>query len=305
MAPSTARMRRSGTTGGNCWQIASARALGGGTTIDVLARPRAVINGKPSDSNTAPADDVLNDSLEAICDNNRYNGIRFTFFLLLTQATDVVDSTTWEETTVDTVAPPAPSNIEVTPGDELLFISWDIDSEAEDTDTQGYSFFCDTGTVVENAGGAGGMGGSSSSCETDGLELGERYEVTSPFFCGASTNRSARNGQTDPEQYFTQNGTTYAVGVSATDQVFNQSRVESVSCGTPEPVITFFESYRDAGGRGGGGCAVSPLNPVSLVTAGLWGMGGFLMLGRRRRLWAKSLKRVLGRLVGAVGKGEQ
>ena len=46
-------------------------------------------------------------------------------------------------------APPPPSGLEAVGGDGRIFLEWDIPTESEDVDTQGFTFFCEPiGTVI-------------------------------------------------------------------------------------------------------------------------------------------------------------
>jgi hypothetical protein len=77
------------------------------------------------------------------------------------------------------------------------------------------------------------------------------------------------------------NGTTYAVAVAAVDTAGNSGPLSAVACGTPQEVDDFFELYRRAGGKGGGGfCSISRVHDFSLL--GLLALAG-LLLGARRR----------------------
>jgi hypothetical protein len=50
---------------------------------------------------------------------------------------------------------------------------------------------------------------------------------------------------------------TYGVSVAGFDTFRNYGELSERVCGTPEPVTGFFEAYRDAGGKGGGGfCSI-------------------------------------------------
>ncbi|HOU92610.1 MAG TPA: hypothetical protein PLU22_16265 [Polyangiaceae bacterium] len=78
-------------------------------------------------------------------------------------------------------------------------------------------------------------------------------------------------------------GTTFAVGVSGVDLLGNPGPLSNVVCGTPQPVTTFFEAYREAGGTAGGGfCAFSRARtPASL--GALFAAASLLGARRRRR----------------------
>jgi MYXO-CTERM domain-containing protein len=75
------------------------------------------------------------------------------------------------------------------------------------------------------------------------------------LFCGGrqgATARSVRIGSLS-------NSVEYQVAVIAYDDFDNPSVLSNVDCETPQPVVDFYEAYRRAGGRAGGGlCAVAP-----------------------------------------------
>ncbi len=78
-------------------------------------------------------------------------------------------------------------------------------------------------------------------------------------------------------------GTTFAVGVSGVDLLGNPGPLSDVVCGTPQPVTTFFEAYREAGGTAGGGfCAFSRATAPASFGA-LFAAAALLGARRRRR----------------------
>ncbi len=78
-------------------------------------------------------------------------------------------------------------------------------------------------------------------------------------------------------------GTTFAVGVSGVDLLGNPGPLSNVVCGTPQPVTTFFEAYREAGGTAGGGfCAFSRARAPASFGA-LFAAAALLGARRRRR----------------------
>ena len=107
--------------------------------------------------------------------------------------------------------------------------------------------------------------------------------------------RSARNGQAafflDEDGNPTtplQNGTTYAIGVTTSDLVFNESKLSGLRCGTPREVTTFFEGYKDAGGVGGGGfCSYAPSRSQAGWVVAL-GLGAAWFARRSARAWGRS-----------------
>lgn len=72
----------------------------------------------------------------------------------------------------------------------------------------------------------------------------------------------------------------YAVAVAGVDRVGNSGPLSSVACGSPQPVDDFFELYRRAGGKGGGGFCAIGADPSR---AGLAALGVALLAFALRR----------------------
>jgi hypothetical protein len=80
----------------------------------------------------------------------------------------------------------------------------------------------------------------------------------------------------------------YAVAIASTDAVGNVGPLSTVVCGTPQPVVGFFEAYRAAGGTAGGdSCAMGrgwqTGGPSSRWLALLAGAGLAALILRSRR----------------------
>ncbi len=213
-----------------------------------------------------------------------------TLFVMLFDGDSLLGSTKWEQTQVDTRAPAPPTNVSAEAGDDAIYLSYDVQLENEDVDSAGFQFYCTPGMVVEGAAaGLGGAGGESGgpACVGDGLTPGAL--PSEEFLCSWIAGPAVRNAPTglgDDLAVSVTNGTSYAVGVAATDYLGNVGRLSALSCATPEPVITFFEHYRGSGGRGGGGyCSMSlgPLPAGAAIAALLSGLVPALAFVRRRR----------------------
>jgi MYXO-CTERM domain-containing protein len=84
------------------------------------------------------------------------------------------------------------------------------------------------------------------------------------------------------------NGTLYAVAVANTDKFGNVGELSSPICMTPEITTDFWDDYRKAGGRAGGGCATSE-SPASSIAVGALGAGALaLTFARRKRRRART-----------------
>lgn len=130
------------------------------------------------------------------------------------------------------------------------------------------------------AAGTGGTGGSdggsagNASCPSAALTPGLRPD--SAYQCGSVTGKletSANAGDLT-------NGVNYAVAVAGVDRVGNSGPLSSVACGSPQPVDDFFELYRRAGGKGGGGFCAIGADPSR---AGLAALGVALLAFALRR----------------------
>ncbi len=124
---------------------------------------------------------------------------------------------------------------------------------------------------------AGTSGGGNANCPSTALVAGAIPDET--YRCGATTGKFATQVQADDLTNFQ----TYALAVSAVDTVGNSGVLSTVVCGSPQPVDDFFELYRRAGGKGGGGFCAIGANPAPGVLALLAGALGALMVRRRRR----------------------
>jgi hypothetical protein len=80
-----------------------------------------------------------------------------------------------------------------------------------------------------------------------------------------------------------QNGVSYAVAVATVDKLENHGKLSNVVCKVPVVVEDFFEIYRAAGGKGGGGfCGLSLNRGTSLGALAMVGLLLGLIVVRRR-----------------------
>jgi hypothetical protein len=79
------------------------------------------------------------------------------------------------------------------------------------------------------------------------------------------------------------NGTSYAIAVAAVDTVGNPGVLSEIACGTPAPVDTFFDAYRNAGGAAGGCSSASSSPSVVVSLLGLLGIASLVKQRRSRR----------------------
>jgi hypothetical protein len=194
--------------------------------------------------------------------------VEFTLHFLLTDSggrySGTQTSAQWPAA-FDLKGPSAPTGVNAGIGENRLIVSWTAPSGTQASEIEGYYFFCDpppgTGTPT--------VDGGTPSCGTPTLDPANA--------CGSALSSTATNGETSALT----NGVSYAVGVAARDTFRNYGTLSSTKCATPQPVTGFFEAYRDAGGKGGGGfCSIG--GGRSSALAGL-GAVALLALALRRR----------------------
>lgn len=285
--------------GANC-QNAEERAANGNCTLvgyteSVSRNNTLVIN--PRDLVARNRDKVYDAGLtlpESICfDRNNLVDRALSIFIFLRTSSDTVDAQVkWEQTSLDLAAPRPPDTVKAAPGDEHLFFEWEIATENEDQDTIGFVLYCvPTGTMSEvGMGGSGStedpdpaMGGAPAAltCDQNILVNGEFPTADAEDYeCGKVVGRSSRRG--DAEKNI-DNYVQYAVAVAAYDTVGNSGALRVFNgCLMPQEVTTFYEGYRGAGGKGGGGfCA------YGARTTGSWALllllaAGALLMSRRK-----------------------
>jgi hypothetical protein len=189
--------------------------------------------------------------------------------------------------TYDLAGPPPPASVSAGIGENSLFVHWAVSGNA---DILGYSIYCANqesvppGLIgaagaagaggIQGAGGTGGGAGESAAgTDTGGTGTGgtgtagtagqltiNQNCFSSVLFanqlppatmapCGTGNGSTQSEGQAKGLQ----NDQSYAVGVAAFDQVGNVGVLSNLACATPQLVDDFFDRYRAAGGKAGGG----------------------------------------------------
>jgi hypothetical protein len=117
-----------------------------------------------------------------------------------------------------------------------------------------------------------------AACPTTAFREGEvpSIDVINAYGCG-TVQSTANGGEAAPLT----NGVTYAVAIASVDSYLNVGPVSQVTCGTPQLVTDFYEAYREAGGKGGGGFCAIGRNPTHTLTA-LMALGALGLIARRR-----------------------
>ena len=240
--------------GGNCRRVYRTDSPSG-LTWEARVYPRMVIaRNDVVDYQAADTFQVGTGTLAypdvSVCDTAFED--QFIFYVLLKQGDDIVSSATWEDTRIDTAAPPPPDRLTARAGQQNIFLEWDIPTAEEQPDTDGFAFYCvPAGAPTDEPLGAGGASTGNPACPQSTLLAGElpSDEAESVARCGSVRGKGARSGQVGGVD----DGTTYAVAIAATDLIQNRGRLSEIQCATPQEVTTFFDRYQEAGGKGGGG----------------------------------------------------
>jgi hypothetical protein len=199
-----------------------------------------------------------------VCDKGQTSvqSVSLNFFLI--NSADEVASKPSTAPTVefDLLGPDPPLGVKAGVGENSLVVSFDSDDGADDEISK-YYVYCDVAT--------GGSECSSSLLVPD-------QPPPDSARCG-STTKNAQEVQTDDDL---ENGVLYAVGVAAVDGFGNPGKLSSIACATPEPINGFFEQYRAAGGKGGGGfCSLSRSDSARGLWLGAAALAGSLLVRRR------------------------
>ncbi len=243
-----------------CWRVLRQTVSDGSLNLEFKAAellPEAEADCESEDDNTSPQALMVN--------------------FMLMDGTDKVTSATWKETSYDLLGPEPPHSVKAGIGDEQIPLSWKVSETTEDA--SGYHFYCAPADSSGDgqSGGAGGEGSGEAECTSSVLIPGETPDPA--YRCGSVSGLLATSGDASGD---IENGQVYAVAVVAEDQVGNEGVLSEIACAHPQEVKGFFEAYRQAGGKGGGGyCAMGARR--SGVGAGLLGVGCLFWLVRRSR----------------------
>jgi hypothetical protein len=143
-----------------------------------------------------------------------------------------------------------------------------------------------TAGVVGTAGAAGATEVSTVCSGTSKLQPATDPTFPNPlddYVCG-SVGKSAHDGVAD----HLVNNVDYTIAVAAVDKVGNVGPLSGQACVTPQEITDFFELYRQAGGKAGGGiCSLSRRpSPDALrfyAAAGMLAVAGLGLRLRRRQ----------------------
>lgn len=291
----------------SCWLVYSSGLTRSPADVPIHARDLAAQN-TPVDGATGVA------GTESDCNTQKHLTIGLYFMYINDSGQISSNVIQFSGTGVDLEGPPTPEITDVLPSDTRLIVNWNTTNA---TEFAGYRIYCEKvastatsgsgltlldGAVVDAAalpdgsstganpldaaalpigdGGSSldasnqtGDAGGSTSNGCGGTQLIEGQLPSSKLLCGEESAYTATTGYAKKLK----NGQAYAIGITAVDNLGNESVLSNVECNSPREVYTFFEDYRQAGGGGGGGfCALARPNPRSPHD---WSWLGLLALG--------------------------
>ncbi|MBI2898003.1 MAG: hypothetical protein HYY06_30905 [Deltaproteobacteria bacterium] len=274
-------------TGSNCSDQASRDSTG--EDCKVIERITLGTNSSELHEIDLGANEIANidgEDCEALDDNLRV------WFLVLSAEGDETpiasaSSPTASDIRVLTVPPAAPSNLTTGAGESRAEVDWEGAVEGEH-----YYVACSPQPGAQVSPSA-----TEPTADAEGQEVCSGAAPTTGFEAGATFDRRWRCDQPSDETLFAdglaaqsatvdglENEAQYHFAAVAVDDVGNPSVLSEIACATPRPVEDFFEAYRRAGGRGGGGiCGVTPGARAPDGAAAAIVLGLAALLSRRRR----------------------
>jgi hypothetical protein len=252
------------------------------------------------------------------------SSVQVTLYFMLIQGTAMQGTGATWSTKFDLVGPAAPTGVGVGVGGTMLKVMWNSNADT-DVAGYTFFCDPPPGVVPSNvtyfeagnqasSGGAGGAGGtaaadanaSDAGGAVDTADASSATTVDGQTNLGTSCNMSVHlvADQMPKSDIITiyqcgsagKNDTsliikglfdyqTYAVAIASTDAVGNVGRLSTIECGTPQPIVGFYEAYRAAGGTAGGdSCAMAPARPIGGSTPGwLIPLAGVELLSLVRR----------------------
>jgi hypothetical protein len=286
--------------GGSCFQVYAAKANSATMKVqidalDLVARGAAnpdypdVYNGAASKKRTA---------------------LDLTFLLIDADGNVGGKPKLWTDIGYDVSPPSPPTALSASESETRIYLDW---TAPDDLDLKSYRFYCDPArgserrdgglstlgavSAVSQAESTDAGGGQSDAAKTDGEDGGRSNDRCSEsdliaagvdptttrgldeHVCGGSATADDHTGTVD----HLVNGVDYSLAVAAVDEIGNVSVLSRPVCETPIPVTDFFELYRQAGGKAGGGfCSLSRApNATSRCTTTLF--AGLLLCAAMRR----------------------
>lgn len=243
-----------------CWMVHEQAANKETTTIEIPAQ--ALLGISPAKS----IDGALASCTPTDESNTERQKMTMYFLLIATGSEEKANDT--YELEYDLLGPPPPTEISAGVGEQQIPLSWKVDGA--NTDTSAYRFYC-TPNSSDN----------DKLCRSSSLVPAEL--PSEEDYCGRVDGSTASSGIA---RSGIQNGQSYTVAVAAEDALGNVGVLSDLDCVTPAEVSDFYETYRDAGGEGGGGlCSVSEGQRGTYLGAlGMLATLSLARLGRRRTL---------------------
>lgn len=298
--------QRTSTTARLCWPLIGSIPLQPTTTVNIPVR--AIMAGAPPYTPVAPADPgdaTMCGKVELINVN-----VQFMYFPPAQTSTSTKTPVTIQ---IDTVGPAPPTVTRVLPGNQRIKIEINNGGTSTDdagntttgsglTSNTGLKMYCDksTGTTtaepectqvpVDAGDDSGEDAGTVEVCEDAGATTTTECGSTNledpvereKHVCNTITGNTA---QSITSSVPLENGVAYAVAVAATDAFDNAGELSPLSCETPEKTTDFWEEYREAGGKAGGGCSTTgttiPLGSVVVAAIAAAAIGSLTQ--RRKR----------------------
>lgn len=284
-----------------CWLVYEDRFVNLNQSVLIEARD-IVARQTPRDVGNAVSEGTANDCREQV-----FSAKTPLYFMYVNINDEVIgQALVWDEIGVDTQGPSAPTELRAAPADDGLSLNWKASPSGE---VRSHRFYCaELGETSEVAPPAatgitdGGEPNPAPDEETDAAPRGSGSDAAAPNVTpvapasdcssplltpGEKPPEAARCGSIDTGNATSGrakglvNGRRYAVGVAAVDELGNTGALSNLACNTPEEVIDFWDRYREAGGRGGGGfCSFGAATRPSLAT---YGSGLLLLLSVLRR----------------------
>jgi hypothetical protein len=178
----------------------------------------------------------------------------------------------------DLLGPPAPTEVSAGSGENELVVNFKAPTSGAPA---GYRFYCDpppAGRAVDAGAGTDAGDGDGGTAECGSGLLVSGAIPNNDLQCGSASGIATNKG----EAKGLENSVVHAVAVAAYDGIGNVGPLSTIACGTPLPVTDFFEAYRGAGGKAGGGYCSIGATPWRGSVAIVVGAAAAWLIRRRR-----------------------
>ena len=286
---------------GSCYQIYGKKADSDSMRVDIAA---VDLVARGSDK-----------SYPAVCQgtSSKRSQLSLTFVLVDSDGNMGGKAQVWNNTGYDVSAPKPPTNLSASEGETRIFLDFD---PSEDVDVRSYRLYCDpprssvlsdggvkaesvvgayAEALIEDAGDADAGGGATTDAGTSSKDKKNRCVESTVLAAGADPAATSSLDayvcgsvvavdHTATIDHLV-NNVDYTVAVASVDELGNVGVLSHPVCDRPIPVTDFFELYRAAGGKAGGGfCAMSRApNPDVFATMCAFGTLAACAATRRAR----------------------